>query len=52
MDRQAGDWLRTRAHEKRLDSFGEPELGRRIENGEKIAREEMPFFSAPDEVPF
>ena len=52
MNRQAGDRLRTRAHEERLDTFGEPELGRRIENGENIAREEMPFFSEPDEVPF
>jgi len=49
---QAGDWLRTRAHEKRLDSFVERELARRLENGEKTVCEEMPCFSEPDEVPF
>ncbi len=49
---QAGDWLRTRAHEKRLDSFVEKELARRLENGEKVVCEEIPCFSEPDEVPF
>ncbi|HMB08444.1 MAG TPA: hypothetical protein VKP69_32525 [Isosphaeraceae bacterium] len=50
---QAGDWLRTRAHEKRIDSFVEPELARRLEAGEKTVCEEMPCFSGPDDgVPF
>lgn len=49
---QAGDWLRTRAHEKRLDSFVERELARRLENGEKIVCEEIPVMSEADEVPF
>lgn len=49
---QATDWLRTRAYEKRLDSFVERELARRLENGEKTVCEEMPCFSEPDEVPF
>lgn len=50
---QATDWLRTRAHERRLDSFVERELERRLENGEKIACEEMPCLSdADDGIPF
>jgi hypothetical protein len=49
---QAGDWLRTRAHEKRLWSFVERELARRLENGEKVVCEEMTCFSEADEVPF
>lgn len=49
---QAGDWLRTRAHEKRIDGFVERELARRLENGEKVACEELPALSEPDIVPF
>lgn len=49
---QAGDWLRTRAHERRIDSFVERELARRLENGEKTVCEEIPCLSEPDEVPF
>lgn len=49
---QAGDWLRTRAHEKRIDSFVGRELARRLDNGEKIVCEELPVLSEADEVPF
>jgi hypothetical protein len=35
-----------------LKNIVERELARRLENGEKIAREEIPCFSEPDEVPF
>jgi hypothetical protein len=52
-DRQrAGDWLRTRAREKRLDTFVERELARRLENGEQTACEEMPVLSEADEMSF
>lgn len=49
---QASEWLRTRAHEKRIDSFVERELERRLESGEKTAYEEMPVLSEAGEVPF
>jgi len=50
---QAGDWLRTRAHEKRIEGFVDRELARRLENGEKIACEELPVLSdADDGIPF
>jgi hypothetical protein len=52
-DRQhAGEWLRTRAHEKRIDSFVERELDRRLEDGEKTVCEEMPILSEAGELPF
>lgn len=49
---QAGEWLRTRAHERQLDSFVERELERRLEAGEKTACEELPVLSEADDVPF
>ncbi len=50
---QAGDWLRTRAHERRIESHVERELTRRLEAGEKVACVEMPAFSDHDDgVPF
>ena len=49
---QATDWLRTRAHERRIDSFVERELARRLENGERTVCEEIPVLSEADEVPF
>jgi hypothetical protein len=49
---QAGDWLRTRAHEKKLDSFVDRELARRLDQGQEVACMEMPVLSEADEVPF
>ncbi len=50
---QAGEWLRTRAHEKRVDSFVDRELARRLEHGEKTVCEEIPCLSGPDDgIPF
>lgn len=50
---QATDWLRTRAHERRIDGFVDRELARRLENGEKVVCEEMVCFSdADDGIPF
>ena len=48
---QAGDWLRTRAAEKKIDSFVDRELIRRIENGAEIACMEIPCLSDPDDAP-
>lgn len=51
---QAGDWLRTRAHEKKIDSFVTRELNRRIENGAEVVCMEVPILSDPDDdwIPF
>jgi hypothetical protein len=49
---QAGDWLRTRAHEKKLDSFVDRELARRLDQGQEVACIELPVLSEADEVPF
>ena len=49
---QAGDWLRTRAHEKRLDGFVDREMTRRLEQGEEQVCMELPILSEADEVPF
>lgn len=49
---QAGDWLRARAHEAKLESFVDKELARRLEQGEPVACVEMPCFTEPGEVPF
>jgi hypothetical protein len=49
---RARDWLRTRAHEKRLHAFAERELARRLENGEQTVCEEMPVLREADGVPF
>ena len=48
---QAGDWLRTRAHEKRIEGFVDRELARRLENGEQVASMELPCLSDPDDEP-
>ncbi len=48
---QAGDWLRTRAHEKRIEGFVDRELARRLENGENVACMELPVLSDPDDAP-
>lgn len=45
------DWLRTRTHEKLIDSFADRELARRLDQGEKIACLELPCVSDPDDGP-
>ncbi len=51
---QATEWLRLRAHEKRLDGFVDKELARRLDQGQEIASMELPILSDPDEdgIPF
>ena len=50
---QAGDWLRTRAHEKRIESFVGREQERRLAAGEQVVCHEIPVLSDPDdEIPF
>jgi len=50
---QAASWLRERAHERKLDSFVEREIERRIQNGEKAVCVELPCLSDPDDgIPF
>jgi hypothetical protein len=46
------DWLRARAHEKRIDAFVDRELQRRLDNGGKTVCEELPVLSDPDDLPF
>lgn len=48
---QATDWLRERAHERKIDSFADRELKRRLENGADVASMELPVLSEPD-LPF
>jgi len=50
--RAATAWLRTRTHERKIDTFVEPELARRLENGEQPGCEEIPVLGEADEVPF
>lgn len=49
---QAGDWLRARAHEAKLESFVDKELARRLDQGERTACLELPILSEPDGIPF
>ena len=50
---QATEWLRLRAHEKKLDGFVDRELDRRLANGAEVACMELPVLSDPDdEIPF
>lgn len=50
---QATDWLRTRAHERRIESFADRELDRRLENGQEIVSMELPLLDDPDDgIPF
>lgn len=50
---QATDWLRTRAHERRIEGFVDRELARRLEDGQEIASLELPVLDDPDDgIPF
>jgi hypothetical protein len=49
-DRQGAiDWLHLRAHEAVLENFVDRELARRLDQGEQVARLEMPCLSDPDD---
>jgi hypothetical protein len=49
-DRQGAiDWLHTRAHGARLDSFVDRELARRLDQGEQIVSMELPVLSEPND---
>ncbi len=50
--KQAGDWLRTRAHEARIESHVEREMARRLEQGEQTVCMELPVLSELGEVPW
>jgi hypothetical protein len=50
---QDGERLGTQAHEKRIESFVDRRLARRLDNGEKTVCEEIPCLSGSDDrIPF
>jgi hypothetical protein len=52
-DRQGAiDCLHARAHEAKIESFGDRDIARRLDQGERVAGMELPVLSDPDEVPW